>query len=139
LRFGASAAIELVFSFVQGAVSTIRTTIFMIGLVFGATVKWSGQSRDAYGISFAAAVRALWPQTLFGLWVCGALFVIAPPVFWWSLPMTAGYLLAVPFAMVTASPGLGRWFRKVGLCAIPEDFAPPPEVAALQAAAGAER
>ncbi|HRD77411.1 MAG TPA: glucans biosynthesis glucosyltransferase MdoH, partial [Hyphomicrobiaceae bacterium] len=32
LRFTASAAMELVFSFLQGAVSTIRTTIFMIGL-----------------------------------------------------------------------------------------------------------
>ena len=31
---------------------------------------------------------------------------IAPAVFWWSLPLTAGYLLAIPFAVVTADPAL---------------------------------
>ena len=49
----------------------------------------------------------LWPQTLFGVVVCGALLVVAPAVFWWSLPLTAGYLLAIPFAVLTADPGLG--------------------------------
>ena len=47
LRFVPGAAIELVFSFLQGAVSTIRTSIFMIGLLFGKSVVWGGQSRDA--------------------------------------------------------------------------------------------
>ncbi len=132
-RFFASAAIELVFSFLQGAVSTIRTSIFMVGLLFGKSVVWGGQNRDAAGISFATAVQNLWPQTLFGLIVCGALWVISPTVFYWSLPLTAGYLLAVPFAMLTASPALGRWMQRAGLCGIPEDFVTPPEVASVLA------
>ena len=32
--------------------------------------------------------------------------LIAPAVFWWSLPLTAGYLLAIPFAVLTADPAL---------------------------------
>ena len=132
-RFVASAALELVFSFLQGAVSTIRTTIFMIGLAFGKSVTWGGQSRDAYGISWQTAVRDLWPQTLFGVIVCGLLLAIAPAVFWWSLPLTAGYLVAIPFAVITASPAVGKWFVKLGLCGIPEDFAPPKEVTAVLA------
>ncbi len=131
VRFVASAAIELVFSFLQGAVSTIRTTIFMIGLAFGKSVTWGGQSRDAYGISWRTAVENLWPQTLFGVVVCGLLVMIAPAVFWWSLPLTAGYLLAIPFAVITASPALGRWFQRVGLAGIPEDFETPKEVGAV--------
>ena len=99
LRFMAGAAIELVFSFLQGAVSTIRTSIFMIGLAFGKSVVWGGQSRDAQRLSWEDAARNLWPQTLFGVIVCGALLLIAPAVFWWSLPLTAGYLLAIPFAV----------------------------------------
>ena len=47
LRFAISAAVELVFSFLQGAVSTIRTTMFMVGLPFGKSVVWSGQARAA--------------------------------------------------------------------------------------------
>jgi membrane glycosyltransferase len=134
VRFAVSAALELVFSFLQGAISTIRTSIFMIGLAFGKSVVWGGQSRDAYGISWATAVRTLWPQTLFGVVVCGLLLLINPAVFWWSLPLTAGYLVAIPFAVLTASPALGRWFKRVGLAGIPEDFDPPPEISAVQEA-----
>lgn len=133
LRFFASAAIELVFSFLQGAVSTIRTSIFMIGLLFGRSVVWGGQNRDAAGISLMTAIENLWPQTLFGLVVCSAIYLVSPTVFYWSLPLTAGYLLAIPFAIVTASPALGRWMQKVGLCGIPEDFKTPVEVAAVLA------
>jgi membrane glycosyltransferase len=131
LRFIPSAAIELVFSFLQGAVSTIRTSIFMIGLLFGKSVVWGGQSRDAQRLTLAEAAQNLWPQTLFGVIVCGALIAVAPAVFWWSLPLTAGYLLAVPFAVVTAEPHLGRLLQKLGICGIPEDFAPPAEVTAV--------
>ncbi len=139
IRFVASAAIEFVFSFLQGAVSTIRTSIFMIGLVFGARVNWGGQARDSYGISLANACRHLWPQTLFGVIVSASLIAINPTVFWWSLPLTAGYLLAIPFAMATAAPSLGRWMQKSRLSAIPEDIAPPSEIEralAITSAAG---
>jgi membrane glycosyltransferase len=133
LRFLPGAAIEIAFSFLQGAVSTIRTSIFMVGLLFGKSVVWGGQSRDAQGLSWERAARDLWPQTLFGILVCGALIAIAPAVFWWSLPLTAGYLLAIPFAVVTADPRLGRILQRLGVCGIPEDFDPPPEVSAVLA------
>jgi membrane glycosyltransferase len=129
--FALSAIIELVFSFLQGASSTIRTTIFMVGLLFGKRVAWSGQARDAYGLPWRAALLALWPQTLFGIVVCGALLVISPTVLWWSLPLTAGYLLAIPFAVLTADPRVGRWFARMRLCAIPEDIAPLVELNTL--------
>ena len=131
LRFATSVVIELVFSFLQGAVSTIRTTIFMIGLAFGRSVTWGGQSRDAYGISWRTAVLNLWPQTLFGLLLSIALLSISPTVFWWSLPLTAGYLVAIPFAVLTASPALGRWMQAKGIAGVPEDFDPPAEIVAI--------
>jgi membrane glycosyltransferase len=133
LRFAVSAVIEIVFSFLQGAVSTIRTTIFMVGLAFGKSVTWGGQSRDAYGISWRTAVSDLWPQLLFGIIVCGGLYAVSSTAFWWSLPLTAGYLIAVPFAVVTAAPAMGKWFQRWGLNGIPEDFDTPAEVKAVLA------
>lgn len=130
-RFFAGAAVELVFSFLQGAISTIRTTVFMIGLAFGSSVTWGGQVRDAHGISWRAAVSYFWPQTLFGISVCGALAWISPTVLLWSLPLTLGYLLAVPFAVVTSSPAAGRMMQRAGLCGVPEDFDVPEEIALL--------
>jgi membrane glycosyltransferase len=117
-------------------VSTIRTSIFMVGLLLGKSVVWGGQSRDARHLSWGDAARDLWPQTLFGVIVCGALIVIAPAVFWWSLPLTAGYLLAIPFAVLTADPRLGRALQRLGLCGIPEDFATPAEVSAVMGNGG---
>ncbi len=131
-RFASSALLEIIFSFLQGAVTTIRTSLFMIGLLFGKSIVWSGQQRDARGVSWAAACAALWPQLVFGLAVCGALFWISPAALVWSLPLTAGYLLAIPFTVVTASPALGRFMRRHGIAGIPEDFSPPPEIIAAQ-------
>lgn len=136
-RFLASAAIELVFSFLQGAVSTFRTTIFMVGLAFGrARIGWNGQQRDAASLSVATAFQGLWPHLLFGIYVIGALWLLSSAVMWWAMPLIAGYVLAVPFAVGTAAPAFGRMLQRTGLCAIPEDVAAPPEVAA---ALGAKR
>ena len=55
-RFLAGAAIEIVFSFLLGAVTTFRITLFMIGLVFGRSVVWNGQSRDAHGVAWSTAL-----------------------------------------------------------------------------------
>lgn len=132
VRFAASATIELVFSFLQGAASTIRTTIFILGLVIlGKSVVWGGQSRDAYGVSWSTAVSNLWPQTLFGLVVCGALWQISPTTLLWSLPLTAGYLVAVPFCVLTSNPAVGAQMKAAGIAGIPEDFDTPREVQAV--------
>lgn len=132
VRFASSAVLELVFSFLQGAVSSIRTSIFMIGVVFGRSIVWSGQARDARGLTWRAVAQALWPQLVFGILVCGALYAVSPTTLLWSLPLTVGYLLAMPFAYLTSHPALGRFMRRHGIAGIPEDFAPPPEIAALQ-------
>lgn len=130
-RYTLSAALELIFSFLQGAITSIRTSLFMAGLPFGYSIVWSGQKRDAHGVAWGAALKALWPQLVFGIVICGALLIISPTVLLWSLPLTAGYVLAVPFAVLTANPAIGRWMQKRGIAAIPEDFAPPPEVLAI--------
>lgn len=133
LRFVASSLIEIVFAFLQGAVSTFRTTLFMIGLAFGkARIGWNGQARDAHALSFATACAGLWPHLLFGLYIVGTLALLSPTVLIWSLPLTAGYILAIPFAMLTAAPALGALFVRTGLCGIPEDFEPPAEIVAIQ-------
>ncbi|MCV9935640.1 glucans biosynthesis glucosyltransferase MdoH [Boseaceae bacterium BT-24-1] len=133
LRFVVSSLIEIVFAFLQGAVSTFRTTLFMIGLAFGkAKIGWNGQARDAHALSFATAFAGLWPHLLFGLYIFGTLAMLSPTVLIWSLPLTAGYVLAIPFAMLTAAPALGALFVRSGLCGIPEDFDPPAEIVAIQ-------
>jgi membrane glycosyltransferase len=131
LRFSAGAVAEVVSSFLIGAVVTFRVAIFMIGLAFSRSVHWGGQARDAHAVSWGEAWRALWPQTLYGALVVGVMLASAPALLAWASPLVAGYLLAVPFTVLTSRPSLGAAMARIGLCAVPEEFAPPPEFAAL--------
>ena len=51
-----------------------------------------------------------------------ALVWSSPAILVWSLPLTLGYLLAIPFAMATASPRLGLAIARRGICATPEEL-----------------
>lgn len=132
-RFTLSAVAEIVFSLLLGTITTIGTSILMVALVLGKSIAWNTQRRDGAGLSWSAASQTLWPQTVFGLSLYSSLAAIAPAVVLWSLPLTAGYILAIPFAVVTASPRAGRIFRRYGIAGVPEDFAPPPEIIAVEA------
>jgi len=128
-HFLGAAATELVFSFLLGALTSFRITVFMIGLAFGKSVTWGGQQRDAMALSWREAWDAFWPQMAFGWAVFGLLWWASPAAALWSLPLTAGFLVAVPFAVLTASPALGSFFVSHRLCGIPEEFAMPDEIA----------
>ena len=132
LRFFSGALLEVLFSFMLGAATTLRTALFMIGLAFGHSVVWNGQARDAHQLSFEEALEGLWPHTLFGFILYGICLQLAPSLILWSLPLTIGYILAAPFAALTSGPAFGAFLKSTGLCAIPEDFAPPPVLTMLE-------
>ena len=131
MRFTAGCIFELVFSFLLGAATTLRTSLFMIGLLFGKSVMWNGQARDAHSLSYATAFAGLWPQTLFGALIFLVTGLMAPSLLLWSLPLTLGYLVAAPFAVMTASPMLGRFLAGLKLCALPEEIDQPEILRAL--------
>jgi len=135
-RFGAGALSETLFSCLLCAVTTWRTGLFMIGLLFGRTAIWNGQARDAHALSFATAARGLWQQTLFGVIVLAVAGAGAPSLVLWSLPVTLGYVLALPFAILTASPKLSAATVRIGLCALPEEIDRPEIFATLERAIG---
>jgi membrane glycosyltransferase len=132
LRFIAGAITELVFAFLLGAVSTFRVTIFMVGLLFGKTVSWNGQARDAQRLPWDIAFQGMWPQLAFGTVVMTLAFIGSPTLFWWGLVMTLGYVVAIPFGVLLADPALGERFARWRLCGIPEEFDTPAEVKAVQ-------
>lgn len=126
-RFLLAAVVETFSSFVIGAVTSLNVSLLLIALPFGHSYDWSGQRRDAYGLSFSDATRAFWPHTLFGVVLFAVGAHLAPTLLLWSLPVTLGYVAAVPFAMVTASTSLGAFFVRTGLFSIPEELVDDPE------------
>lgn len=124
-RFFLSAAAELLFSMLLAPAMALNVTIFMGGLLFGRSIAWSGQNRAARSLPWRAAWRGLWPQTLLGAVLAATLAATTPGALIWGAPLLLGLLLAVPCAVLTAEPALGRWLSRRGLFAGPEDFHPP--------------
>jgi membrane glycosyltransferase len=131
LRFLASSLTEIAFSIMLSPIAAVRLTIFMLSLPFGRSVIWSGQQRDVHRLSWITALKGMWPQTLFGLAICALLSWKAPGVLLWAAPLLSGLILAVPFAVLTASPLVGRLMARAGLCGIPEERVVPRDLRAF--------
>jgi membrane glycosyltransferase len=116
-----STLVDALFSILLGTVMTIEQSIFTVGLIFGRRVTWGAQRRNGGGVRGLDAARGLWPQTLFGVIMASVLAIFAPDALPWALPTLLSCLLAIPFAIITASPGLGYFMQRNGICAIPEE------------------
>ncbi|TVQ56194.1 MAG: glucans biosynthesis glucosyltransferase MdoH [Rhodobacteraceae bacterium] len=132
-RFAAGALVETAFTMLMAPAAALAVTVFMGGLLTGRRIVWSGQQRDLTQISWAQAARTMWPQTLVGLALGAAVWSLAPGALPWAAPVLAGLSLAIPFAVLTASPALGRLAARAGLCATPEEIAPSAVLTAVSA------
>ena len=122
---------EVVFFTLLAPVMAIAHTVFMAGLPFGRAVVWGPQRRSGHRVSAREALRRLWPQTLLGLAAFLWLAASAGSAAAWLSPFFVGSLLAVPLAVLSASPALGRALAGVGLWRIPEESEPTPLIRSL--------
>ncbi|MEL6977664.1 MAG: glucans biosynthesis glucosyltransferase MdoH [Pseudomonadota bacterium] len=138
-RFAVSIALETVYSVLLAPIVAFRLTIFVLGLPFGKKFDWGGQRRDAYRLTWGDAARALWPQTAAGFGLAFLMLATMPGVIIWATPLLLGLCLAIPFAVLTADPAVGRWMARHAIAAAPEEGAPPPILRAVEEAALRER
>lgn len=135
LRFALSGLIETLFSVIMAPIVAFRVTLFLVGLVFGRSMIWGAQNRDAYRLTWGDAARGLWPQTLFGGTIFVGILVFAnAATLPWAAPMLLGLCGAIPFAVLSASPAFGAWAQRVGLCTIPDEVATPESLSRLSEA-----
>jgi membrane glycosyltransferase len=124
-------AVETAYSIVLCPILWISHTIFLVGLLFNSEIGWIGQVRDDHAVPFRLALTSLWPQTLIG-WIAIALVASTQPA---ALPyvlcLAGGPALAVPFAMLTAWPALGRLAVRIGIGRLPEEITTPEELLSL--------
>jgi membrane glycosyltransferase len=134
-RFLAGVVTEVVFFLLLCPIMWFSHTIFLARLLLGRSIGWGPQARDDHAVPWSLAFRQLWPHTLFGLWAIVTLALTVPAAIPYALFIAGGPLLAIPLAVVTASPALGRILAWIGLARLPEETAPPAEMAALGLAA----
>jgi membrane glycosyltransferase len=129
--FAVNCVIETVFSILLCPILWFGHTIFLIGLLFGREIGWIGQARDDHAVPFTTALRNLWPHTLLGCAALGLLAMTQPAAIPYALFLAGGPALAIPFAMLTASPWLGSLAVRMGIGRLPEETTKPAVLLAL--------
>jgi membrane glycosyltransferase len=131
IRFTLSAVAQTIFVLMLLPIMWFGHTLFLARLLLGRSVGWTAQARDDHEVPLALAARQLWPQTLLGLGTMALLGLTVPSAIPYALFIAGGLVLSIPFAVLTAAPGLGRTLVGVGFCRLPEETVPPAELAAL--------
>jgi membrane glycosyltransferase len=117
--------IETVFSTLLCPILWFGHTVFLAGLLLGREIGWTGQTRDDHAVPLLLALRILWPHTLFGCAALGLLAMTQPSAIPYALLLAGGPALAIPFAMLTAWPWLGRLAARIGIGRLPEETTRP--------------
>ena len=135
VRFLGSAAIEVLFTILLCPIQWCSHTLVLTNLALGRSVGWTAHVRDDHTVSFRDAIAYFWPHAIIG-W--GAIAVLAwanPTALPVALLIAGGLALAVPMAVVTAAPGIGRALACLGVGRLPEETDPPAILATLVPAA----
>src|SRR5947208_5997118 len=130
-RFAAGLLIETVFFLLLSPILWFCHSLFLTGLLFGRATGWTGQTRDDHSVPLRLAARNLWPATVTGLATLGVLAATVPAAIPYACLIAAGPALAIPFAVLTASPALGRGLLRLEFASLPEEIDPPPALRAL--------
>jgi membrane glycosyltransferase len=122
---------ELAFSVLMAPILMVQHTRVVLATVLGWRAPWNGQQRGACAEDWADAAVRYGGCTLFGLlWAVGV-HLTAPDLLPWLSPVLTGLLLAVPIGVLSSRPRLGLAARRHGWFLIPEEVAPPDELAWL--------
>jgi membrane glycosyltransferase len=132
IRFSAGVVTEVIFFLMLSPIMWFAHTLFLARLVAGRSIGWGVQARDDHRVPWSHAARQLWPHTLLGASTVSLLALTVPGAIPYALFVAGGLLLSIPYAVITASPMLGRALVRIGLCRLPEEMAPPREMAALE-------
>ena len=121
-RFLAGIGAETLFTLLLDATAGVSKTLAILRLRFGFRERWAAQNRAGRGVAWAEAARLLWPHTLVGLLVCVAFGMAGWRAVLWAIPFAGGLLVAIPLCVLTADAGFGRWLRRRGIAAVPEEI-----------------
>ncbi|MEM9432008.1 MAG: glucans biosynthesis glucosyltransferase MdoH, partial [Pseudomonadota bacterium] len=115
---------EVFFSMLIAPAVAVALARFFAGLFVGQRIGWSAQQRSRERLDWDEATHVLWPQTILGVGLTLWIGYAAPWALWIAGPMLFALVFAIPIAVISAAPSLGRWSTETGLFDIPEEVRP---------------
>ena len=122
---------ELAFSVLLAPILMVQHTRVVLATIMGWRASWSGQQRGGNAENWCRALLRYGGCTLFGALWGWVVYVTAPDLLPWFSPVLAGLLLAVPLVVISSRADLGLAALRRGWFLIPEETAPPQELAWL--------
>jgi membrane glycosyltransferase len=126
-----SVFVELAFSVLVAPILMVQHTWVVLATIMGWRASWNGQQRDGAAEDWGRALLRYGGCTLFGALWGGAVYLTAPTLLPWFSPVLTGLLLAVPLVVISSRAQLGLAALRRGWFLIPEEIAPPEELAWL--------
>lgn len=121
-RFIGGFVVENIFSVLVTPILWVSQTLLLAGLPFGKRMRWAPQNRDAQQVSWLMAIRAFMPHLVVGS-LLGWLWVdLQHPISWAVSYFLAGLWVAIPLAVLTASPKLGLVLTHWRFAGVPQEF-----------------
>ncbi|WP_421682493.1 glucans biosynthesis glucosyltransferase MdoH [Stutzerimonas urumqiensis] len=121
---------ETLFSVLLAPVRMLFHTVFVTAAFLGWSVQWNSPQRADNATPWGEAFRRHGSQMLLGiLWTAGVAW-LDPAFLWWLAPIVVSLILSAPVSVLSSRtrPGLAAKRRQLFL--IPEEYAPPRELAA---------
>lgn len=133
IKVALSVVAETIHSMLMAPVLMLFYTRFVLASFSGTEVRWGRQIRsDAQGPSWTAWIATHATNLVLVLIATAMTAWLRPSLLLWLVPVLAGPILAVPVSRITASTSLGMKAKMKGWFLIPEEGAPPAEVAKLE-------
>jgi len=133
-RLCLSLLVEQFFSVLLAPSMMLFHSTFVAQTLLGKAVSWNAQDRSDRGVTLREAFRRQKWHLAFGLAWGAIMLRVAPYFFWWLTPVLVGLICGVWLTAWTSRTSAGRIARRWGLLLIPEETAPPRELAALRCA-----
>ncbi|XDD49230.1 glucans biosynthesis glucosyltransferase MdoH [Leptospira sp. WS92.C1] len=96
--------LEFFHSVLMAPVYMVQYTRFIFLTFLNRKIEWGPQNRDAEsGLDLGALAYTVLPACFYGLGIGTWMFVTYPILFFWFLPILAGWIFAYPLAIWTAS------------------------------------
>jgi membrane glycosyltransferase len=125
LRLAAGALLETVLAALMAPVTMYLQSRGVAEVLAGRDSGWDAQRRDDGTLPLSALVARYGGLSLFGLGAAIVAWMVSPGLAAWMSPVIAGMVLSIPVVALTSAPGPGRWLRRAGIFATPEEQAPP--------------
>jgi membrane glycosyltransferase len=121
MRLALSVLIECAVSVLLAPVRMLFHTQFVVAALMGRAVRWRSPARAEAQTDWTHALRRHSVHTMVGIAWIALVWSLDPHYLPWLLPVVGALILSIPLSVYTSRAGVGRAFRRRGVCLIPEE------------------